>query len=185
MSEPHEQPPATVIEHRGWYWGWDGGHERLPWIGIFLVALGAALLIGQFTTPVSAVSLLLDALAASFLVTWLVNRARGAMIPGLLFLALGAAATLTDLGYVSGSGWGTFFFGIAFLVAWLIGIAWGGRYGWALWVGLIFAVIGGVQLLGQIPGFPDLGQLWPLLLVGLGLWIIWRAYNRPRRGWRA
>ena len=169
------------VEYRGWYWSWDGGRERLPWVGIFLVALGGALLIGQFTTPLSASTLLFDALAAAFLVTWFVNGARGAMIPALFFVALGAAGTLSDLGYISGSGWGTFFVGLGLLLGWLIGRWWGGRYGWALWVGLFFAILGGVQVAGRIPGFPDLGQLWPLLLVALGLWIIWRAYVRPRR----
>jgi hypothetical protein len=173
--------PAGRVEYRGWYWSWDGGRERLPWLGIFLVALGGALLIGQFTTPLSASSLLFDAIGVAFLVTWLVNGARGAMIPALFFLALGAAGTLSDLGTISGAGWGTFLVGLALLVGWLIGRWWGGRYGWALWVGLFFAVVGGVQVAGRIPGFPDLGQLWPLLLVALGLWVIWRAYARPRR----
>ncbi len=184
MREPPDGPPVTAVNDRDWYWGWDGGRERLPWVGIFLVAFGAALLIGQVTTPVSALSLLFDALAASFLITLLINGARGALIPCLFFLALGLAGTLSDLGYLSGPGWGTFFVGLGFLVAWLIGLAWGGRSGWALWAGLVFGTIGGVQVLGHIPGFPDLGQLWPLLLVALGLWIIWRAYTRPRRSWR-
>jgi len=169
------------VEYRGWYWSWDGGRERLPWLGIFLVALGGALLVGQFTTPLSASTLLFDALAAAFLVTWLVNGARGAMLPALFFLGLGLAGTLSDAGAISGSGWGTLFVGIALLAAWLIGRWWGGRHGWALWVGLLFVVVGAIQVAGQIPGFPDLGQLWPLLIVALGVWIIWRAYQRPRR----
>ena len=73
-----------------------------------------ALLVGQLTTPLSAGALVLDALAATFLMTWLANGARGALLPALIFIALGAASTLSDLGVVTGSGWGTFFLGFAF-----------------------------------------------------------------------
>jgi hypothetical protein len=164
---------------QGWYWSFDGGRERLPWIGIFLVAFGAALLVGQVTTPLSAGTLLLDAFAVTFLLTWLVNGARGALLPTLIFTALGAAASLSDLAVISGGGWGTFFLGVAFAVAWLLGRAWGGGYGWTAGIAVVFLVLGGIQIAGRIPGWPDLGRLWPLLIVLLGAWLIWRARGRP------
>ncbi|HXX62091.1 MAG TPA: hypothetical protein VEI48_12490 [Candidatus Sulfotelmatobacter sp.] len=170
------RPPA-----QGWYWSFDGGREGLPWVGIFLVAFGVALLVGQLTTPLSAGALVLDALAATFLVTWLANGARGASLPALIFIALGAASTLADLGVITGSGWGTFFLGLAFAVAWLLGRAWGGGSGWTAWAAAVFLFVGGIQVAGRIPGVPDLSRLWPLLIVALGLWLVWRARGRP--GW--
>ncbi|MFI5261340.1 MAG: hypothetical protein ACHQZR_02145 [Candidatus Limnocylindrales bacterium] len=180
-APPGSSDPGQRPFYAGWYWSFDGGRERLPWAGIFLVAIGVALLVGQLTTPLSAGTLLLDALGATFLVTWLVNGARGAMVPALVFIALGAAATLTDLGTLSGPGWGSFFLGLAFALAWLIGRTAGGRHGWAAWAAVLFLAFGGVQLAGHIPGWPDLGQLWPVLIVALGLWLIWRA-RRPGGG---
>jgi hypothetical protein len=164
---------------QGWYWSFDGGRERLPWIGIFLVAFGVALLVGQVTTPLSAGALLLDAFAATFLLTWLVNGARGALLPALIFTALGAAASLSDLAVISGGGWGTFFLGFAFAIAWLLGRAWGGGYGWTGWLAVVLLFLGGIQVSGRIPGVPDLSRLWPLLIVLLGAWLIWRARGRP------
>jgi len=169
-------PPA-----QSWAWSFDGGRERLPWAGLFLIAFGVALLVGQLTTPLSAGALLLDAIAVTFILTWLGNGARGAFLPALVFVALGAATTLSDLGVISGGGWGTFFLGLAFAAAWLAGRAWGGGYGWTAWLAVLCLLFGGIQIVGRIPGWPDLGRLWPVLIVLLGGWIIWRA--RGRSGW--
>jgi len=60
-------------------------------------------------------------------------------------------------------------------------------------IGLILMVVGVIALLGTLgadAGLADaLGWLWPLLVVGFGLWLVWDASNRrhsaPPAGWSA
>jgi len=60
-------------------------------------------------------------------------------------------------------------------------------------VGFVLMVVGVIALLGSLgtdAGLTDaLGWLWPLLVVGFGLWLVWdagnRRYSMPRPGWSA
>ncbi len=52
--------------------------------------------------------------------------------------------------------------------------------------GLVLIVVGGIVLLGTVGADAGLAAslqwLWPLLIVGLGLWLMWDAGNRRRSG---
>jgi len=54
----------------------------------------------------------------------------------------------------------------------------------SLILGLILLVVGGwffaTQTLGLDLPRLDWGQLWPLLLIGGGIWIVWRSMRRAR-----
>ena len=56
--------------------------------------------------------------------------------------------------------------------------------GASLILGVILLVIGGWFFASRTLGLDlprlDWGQLWPILLVGLGLWIVWRSVQRSR-----
>jgi hypothetical protein len=56
----------------------------------------------------------------------------------------------------------------------------GGRPAWALWLGAIFVLIGVVQLTDELPNFPDVGNLWPLVVVGVGLVLLVAGMRRER-----
>ena len=54
----------------------------------------------------------------------------------------------------------------------------------SLILGLIILVIGGwffaTRTLGLDLPRVDWGQAWPILLIGLGLWVVWRSMQRSR-----
>ncbi len=54
----------------------------------------------------------------------------------------------------------------------------------SLILGLIILVIGGwffaTRTLGLDLPRLDWGQAWPILLIGLGLWVVWRSMQRSR-----
>ena len=56
--------------------------------------------------------------------------------------------------------------------------------GVSLFFGVILLLIGGwffaTRTLGLDLPRLDWGQLWPVLLIGLGVWIVWRSARRPR-----
>jgi hypothetical protein len=178
---PLAEPPRTTVT---WEWqarSWAGRPRRLPWVGVLLILLGIVLLLGQTTTPFSSGTLLVGALAVAFAVDRIVNGARWSLLPAFFFGALAVSGGLADLGLIEGGGWTELILGVALILAWLVRRLEGGRRDWLLWLGLILALIGGVELAGRVQGFPALGDLWPLLLIVAGLAIVLAEWRRPRR----
>ena len=174
-------PGAFRFEARTWAWGDEDVRRGLPWFGVFLVAFGGILLLGQAYPRAHILgSALTTALGVALLVSWATGR-RWELYPGLLITAYSLPGLLVDLAIVpAGSGYGTFLFGVG-----LLGVA-ARRYaarrtwGWQLVIGAILALAGGSEIGTRLwPGFPGLGDLLgPLTLVLLGLVILSRGVRR-------
>jgi hypothetical protein len=167
------------LVYRGFGW-WDGP-RRFPWLGLFLVALGAALVLDQTGSGVSTGHALALFVGLVFWVAFFAG-AGWAGLPAALLAGWGLARVLGDLGYVSGDGWTALLIGAGFLAVYLVGLArHGGRHGWALWIGLVLVLFGAAQVaLREIPGVPPLdAYVLPALLIVLGAFLVVRAV-RPR-----
>ena len=160
------------------WWGRLGPAERFPWLGALLVAAGIALLLRELL-GVSILGLTLLALGLIFAAVWVVARGRWALTPALVLLAIAAARLLTDVGWIGGEGWTAFFLGVALILA---SVLRRGRRGeWLLWGGALLALVGLTQLSDQLPGLPDLGAVWPLVLVAAGIAVVALAWVRRSR----
>lgn len=159
-------------------WGWAGGGRPFSWLGVFLILIGAALLVQQIQPAIGLTSLLVLAMGLAFGAAWLIGGAGWALVPGAVLLALAAARLGGELGYVTGDGWSALFVGIALLAVWVIGMVRGSRRGWTLWVGAILGLIGLAQVSDRIPGLPDLGWLWPAAIIAIGGALLLRARSR-------
>ncbi len=151
-------------------WSWSP-RRRVPWLGILLVVFGLALFVQQ-VTPLGASTTFLSALAIAFGASWIVGGSRWAEVPAILLAALAIPQALTDLGYIDGPGWGSISLGAAFLIIWLLGRRPGRRSGWALWLAVIFGLIGLTQVSQQLAWLPPLDAFWPIVFIVLGLALI-------------
>jgi hypothetical protein len=157
-------------------WGWGDDEKRrpgLPWIGIFLLVFGAILLIEQALPEyrrLGDVALLAAGLAS--LLVWVLRRRTIALYAGAFLTALALPGTIEALqGRDLGPGWGTLFFGLAFLFVAAIRLWRGGGVGWQVFYGGILLLIGGSQV-----AKPDLAAIaWPLLLVVVGALLLIRG----------
>jgi len=149
--------------------------------GLFLILLGAFLLVGQITgwemTPV----LVLGGLAAIFLAWGLVTRTFGLIIPGGILAGIGLGVYLAQNPFadLSGQETGSLFL-LAFSGGWLLiallspltnaGFQW-----WPLIPGGIIAAVGIALMAGFDPAIlAYLSYLGPLALVVLGIWVVLR-----------
>jgi hypothetical protein len=162
---------------RAWAWRWGPDEDRrpgLPWIGIFLVVFGGLLLIeralpGQRLGDVAVLAAGLASLAA-----WLFRRNSVALYAGAFLTAAALPGTIQALGQPLGPGWGTLFFGLAFLFIAAVRASSRGGVGWQALYGGILVLIGGSEVIK-----PDVASLaWPLILVGIGLILLIRG-GRP------
>ncbi|MDQ6796214.1 MAG: hypothetical protein M3067_15625 [Chloroflexota bacterium] len=174
--DPNEpQQPGTVRMY-GWQWGpYDTRRPGLPWIGIFLVVLGALLLlqrlVPQYHLAGSAFAL---AIGLAFLLRWAISRGTGSLYAGAIITALALPDIIESLGVAAGPGLGTFCLGLAFLFIALVRWASRGSVGWQAWVGTILALYGLTRL-----AIPDLGGiLVPAVLVALGVMLLVRGSAR-------
>ena len=165
------------VESYSWRWGPDTERRPgLPWIGIFLVVFGGLLLVER-TLPqykeLGNVVVLAAGLAS--LVAWAISRGTGALYAGAFLTAAALPGTLQGLGYELGEGWGTFFYGLAFLFVALVRAWRGGGWGWQALFGAVLVAVGASRF-----AIPDLAAIaLPIILVGLGAWLLLRgAFNR-------
>jgi hypothetical protein len=168
MSEGRDDPGIKRIEWSGWSWS---PRRRVPWLGVLLVVFGLAMLIAQLT-PLSASALILGALAIAFGASWLIGGSRWAMVPALVLAALAIPDALTDLKVISGDGWGSVALAVAFLAIWLVGGRPGRRPGWALWLAVIFGIVGLTQLSHEFSWLPSLDAFWPVVFIVVGVALI-------------
>ncbi len=181
MNEPRNVTPGAP-SHDGpeWAaWNWTQREWNFPWLGLLLVLVGVGLLIQYFVPNVSAGTLVLAALAVMFLVAWLFNRSRWAIVPGVLLAALAATGLARELNVYNGPGLTALALAVAFVLIWLLDYARGVRSTWPLWGAAIFGLIGFVQLSGRLVDIPQLGAMWPVLLIVLGVLVILSTRRRP------
>lgn len=175
MNEPlNVTPESTQAQHPEWGSAWSMNRRgwNFPWLGLLLVLVGAGLLIQYFVPGVTAGTLVLAALAVVFLAAWLFNRSRWAVVPGLLLLALAAAGFMRELNVYAGPGLTAFALAVAFLLIWILDYTRGVRSTWPLWGAAIFGLIGFVQVSGSLAGIPQLGALWPVLIIVVGVLLL-------------
>ena len=192
MNEPRNVTPDDARPdefHRNYYneraegpewaaWSWGRRGWSFPWLGVLLVLVGAGLLIQYFVPGVSAGTLVLAALGLVFIAAWVFGRSRWAVVPGLLILALATAGLARELNIYDGPGLTAIALAVAFLLIWLLDYARGRRSTWPLWGMAIFGLVGLVQVSGRIAGIPELGALWPVLIIVLGVLLLLSARRR-------
>lgn len=183
MNEPRNvtpgQTPDSTPEWFGWSWS-GGGGRNFPWLGVLLVLVGAALLIQYFVPNVSIGTLILLAIGVAFTAGWLFGRSFFALILGLLVLAVAVARLIDELGIYRGPGTTSVCVAAALLLIWLIGYSRGRRSTWPLWGAAIFGLIGGVQVAARLTPVPDLGAIWPALIIALGILLLLNARRGPQ-----
>src|SRR6266576_2975406 len=153
-------PTDPAMRVYGWRWGPDESRRPgLPWIGIFLVIFGGILLVDQMLPDyrrIGSATLLAAGLAS--LLVWVLRRGTIEGLQG------------SDLG----PGWGTLFFGLAFLFIAAVRAWRNGGVGWQAFYGTILVLIGGSQI-----AKPDLAAVaWPVLLVVVGAVLLVRGTQR-------
>ena len=181
MTEPRNVTPGADDPHDRPEWGtwtWDGRSRGFPWLGVLLVLVGAGLLIQYFVPQVSAGTLVLVAIGLAFVAAWLFGGSYVAVVPGLLILALGVARLVEELNIYVGPGTTSLALAAAFLLIWVLGYARRRLRMWPLWGAAIFGLIGLVQISGRISGIPELGALWPVAIIVVGVLVLLSA----RRG---
>jgi hypothetical protein len=108
------------------------------------------------------------------LLVWVLRRSTVALYAGAFLTAAALPGTIQALGQPLGPGWGTLFFGLAFLFIAAVRASQGGGMGWQALYGGILVLIGGTEVVK-----PDVADLaWPLILVAIGLLLLVRG--RPR-----
>lgn len=164
---------------RAWAWRWGPDEDRrpgLPWVGIFLVVFGLLLLLERALPDykrLGDVAVLAAGLAS--LAAWLLRRGTIALYAGAFLTAAALPGTIQALGQPLGPGWGTLFFGLAFMGVAAVRASQGGGVGWQALYGAILLLIGGSEVVK-----PDIaGIAWPLILVAIGLLLLFRG-GRPR-----
>ena len=167
-------PGEPDVRVYGWRWGPDEQRRPgLPWIGVFLLVFGAILLIEQALPEYSRIgdTALLAAGLAS-LVVWVLRRGTIALYAGAFLTALALPGTIEGLqGGDLGPGWGTLFFGLAFLFIAAVRSWRGGGVGWQALYGGVLILIGGSQI-----AKPNMAALaWPILLVVVGAILLFRG----------
>lgn len=149
--------------------------------GIILIAIGLLSLAGQFVQAEWYGQFILAALSALFLAGGLAARKPGLLVPGGILggISLGIWAQSLPMFETETGEAGIFL--LCFAAGWalitVLSLAIGRRLWWPLIPGGIMALIGGGLLVGgfaleALKWFGVFG--WPLLLIGIGLYVIFR-----------
>jgi hypothetical protein len=164
--------------------------NRNEWVGgLILIGLGLFFLANQFLdfNWDNVGVYFLPALGAIFVLAGILTRQAGLFVPGGILSGIGWGAVLVT-GPFSGTGdteGGVFM--LAFAAGWalitlLTAVFTEKTFWWPLIPGGIMAVIGGGLLFGGIfmQGLTLLGQIWPVFLIGLGVYVLFKsAKNKP------
>ncbi|HBX71150.1 MAG TPA: hypothetical protein DEH25_17680 [Chloroflexi bacterium] len=164
--------------------------KTFPFGGILLVLAGLFMLLNQFIELELSGGLFFGALALFFILWGATNRAAGLLIPGGILTGLSIGVFLVEDANAIPEAYqgGVFVIALALgfaLISLLTRIFTGEAHWWALIVAAVLALIGSGIILIEMPNAGVLKQiaeavftasqyLWPLALVGLGLWIIFK-----------
>jgi hypothetical protein len=176
----HTVPPeAGPVRSYGWEWGREEDRRpQLPWIGIFIIVVGALLLVERLASQyLVASNLLVLAAGLAFLIVWLLRRGTFALYAGAFLTASAMPGLVEGLGYTLGSGFGTLCYGIALVFIAVVRMTRGGGIGWQALIGVLLVALGGSQM-----ALPDAtGLVLPILLIVLGLILLTRDRSGLRR----
>jgi len=172
---------AERAEEPEWMaWRWARRGRGFPWLGVLLVLLGVGLLVQYVFPTVSVGTLVLLAIGLAFVAGWAFGRSWFSMVPGVLFVALGLAELIEDLALLGPAGadvpgLASSALAIGLLVIWGVGYVRERRWRWPLWGAAIFGLIGAAQLSGRLTNIPELGALWPVLIIAVGVLVLLNA----------
>jgi hypothetical protein len=159
--------------------------QRQKVIAIFLVGVGALLLLSQLLQVGWLSLLILPLMGIGFLAWGVLSREVGLMVPGGILLGIGGAIFVQSqlLPQTSGLPFvALMMFGMAagWLIVALLSPLAGKLALWPILPALIFALIGGLFLGGEqgLQVLVTIGQFWPLALIVAGLVILWRVARR-------
>jgi hypothetical protein len=177
MAQEQVERRADEADWTGETWKHRG--RNFPWLGILLVLVGVALLIqAALPTYVSAGTVLLFAIGVALIAGWLFGGSWLAAIPGLLLVALGVARLIGELNVYTGPGTTALSLAVGFLVIWAIGLARDRRSRWPLVAAAILGLIGAIQVLGRLSNIPELGVVWPVVIIVVGVLLLISARRR-------
>ena len=114
-----------------WAFRWGADEDRrpgLPWIGVFLVVFGALLLVERMLPDQRLGDVAVLAAGLASLLVWVLRRSTVALYAGAFLTALALPGTIQALGQPLGPGWGTLFFGLAFLLVAAVRASQGRKY---------------------------------------------------------
>lgn len=144
--------------------------------GSILIGLGIALALVQFLGLSGSVVLL--GLGIAFLAAWVMTKTYGLLVPGAILTGLGVGIALGEAG-IAPESWSTLAgLGVGFLAIYFLDLLWSRSFkpskGW--WPLIPGGVILVVAVGSQVPGvFQALQYAWPIALIAVGAWIIWRG----------
>ncbi len=150
-------------------------------VGIFLVAVGAVLLLLRLTPLADAPAWLLG-LGLALALVGIVQRAYAGVVAGCVMVGLGAGMVLGDYawGGIGRGNWLLLALGLAFVAIYLVDLLLrlGGRW-WPLVPGAVLvgvAVVRGLRPVHIPPAVEALVRTWwPAALVLVGLWLVVRG----------
>lgn len=156
----------------GWNWGHDEDtRPQIPWIGVFLLILGALLILERVPAYRNLGDIVVLAAGLAFLVVWLIRRSTFALYAGAILTAAAVPGLIEGVTGTTLPGLGSVAYGVAFLFIAVVRAATRGGWGWQAILGLVLVALGASEM-----ALPDLADLaLPLLLVVLGMALLTRA----------
>jgi hypothetical protein len=151
--------------------------------GVILIMVGLVNFLSQLGMT-QYVEYFIGLLGAIFILAAFVNRKKGFLVPGGILLGLNTAILLQ--GFRPGDAAGAGLFMLAFAGGWLlipvlsVILNWMDSSSrimlWPLFPGAFFGILGGLLMDGAYGLFllSQLSLVWPVVLILLGLWIIFR-----------
>ena len=154
--------------------------------GIALIALGALMLVATFGNLATAGTLVLAAGGLIFIAWGIAVRGAGLFVPGGILTGLGISTFITEQFMTNQSdtaigGVITLGLGLGFMVIVPLSMYFSEhRQLWALIPGSILALIGILLIAGATGMLELLGQLWPVAVIAVGVYLLYRWYTRER-----
>lgn len=165
-------PESGGVRVYGWQWGREEDRRpQIPWIGLFIVIVGALLLVEKLAAQyLVASNLVVLAAGLTFLIVWLLRRGTFSLYAGAFLTASAIPGLVEGLNFAPGPGFGTLCYGVALLFIALVRATRGGGVGWQALIGILLAALGASQM--ALPNAADL--VLPVLLIVLGLILLTR-----------
>jgi hypothetical protein len=161
-------------------------HRRGTLGGVMLILIGMLALLWQWAPAAWWALWFLPLLGVLFLAWGLLSREVGLLVPGGILVGIGAGvlfmqAYQSAVGDMAAAGTFLLIFAAGWVMITLAALIIHKTVWWPLVVAAVLAVVGAGLIIGgpALTVLEALGKLWPLVLVGLGAWMLIR-----RSGWR-